>query len=157
VDDVFSRPDLMPLTGRFQAGAVLTAVVAGHAEDKMMSRLDFPGGWLWVPSVPMAVGAAVRVRVRARDVSIATQKPDGISIRNILPGTIDSITETDGPFRTVGLRVGTLNGESRIAATVTLSAVEDLGLAPGGKVFALIKSVAIDRRSMALPPREGTR
>lgn len=157
VDDVFSRPDLMPLTGRFQAGAVLTAVVAGHAEDQAMSRLDFPGGWLWVPSVPMPAGAAMRVRVRARDVSIATVKPEGISIRNILPGTIDAITETDGPFRTITIRISNLTGESRIAATITGSAVDDLQLAPGKSVFALIKSVAIDRRSMALPPRETSR
>ena len=154
VDEIFTRPDLMPLTGRFQAGAVLGARVAEQDVTGEMSRLAIPGGGLWVPSVPLPVGSAIRVRIRARDVSIALQKPDRISIRNTLQGTVRSVTESDGPFRTVTIAVADETGESRIAATVTANAVRDLGLAPGVPVFALIKSVAMDRRSMALPPRD---
>ncbi|MCY4393726.1 MAG: molybdenum ABC transporter ATP-binding protein [Rhodospirillaceae bacterium] len=154
VDEIFSRPDLMPLTGRFQAGAVLGARVAEQDVPGRMSRLAVPGGSLWVPSVPLPVGSAMRIRVRARDVSVALDKPDRISIRNTLPGTVVSVTESDGPFRTIAISVADETGESRIAATVTANAVRDLGLAPGVAVFALIKSVAMDRRSMALPPRD---
>ena len=154
VDEIFTRPDLMPLTGRFQAGAVLGARVAEQDVTGEMSRLAIPGGSLWIPSVPLPVKSAIRVRIRARDVSIALQKPDRISIRNILEGTVRSVTESDGPFRTVTIAVADETGESRIAATVTANAVRDLGLAPGAPVFVLIKSVAMDRRSMALPPRD---
>lgn len=154
VDEIFTRPDLMPLTGRFQAGAVLGARVVEQDLAGAMSRLAIPGGSLWVPSVPLPVGSAIRVRIRARDVSIALEKPDRVSIRNILPGTVRSVTESDGPFRTVAISIAGETGESRIAATVTANAVLDLGLAPGIAVFALIKSVAMDRRSMALPPRD---
>lgn len=154
VDEIFTRPDLMPLTGRFQAGAVLGAHVAEQDLAGAMSRLAIPGGSLWVPSVPLPVGSAIRVRIRARDVSIALEKPDRVSIRNILPGTVRSVTESEGPFRTVAISVAGESGESRIAATVTANAVQDLALAPGVAVFALIKSVAMDRRSMALPPRD---
>ena len=154
VDDIFSRPDLMPLTGRFQAGAVLGARVVEQDVTGGMSRLAIPGGSLWVPSVPLPVGSPIRVRVRARDVAIALERPDRVSIRNILPGTVRSVTESDGPFRTVTIAVADRTGESRIAATVTANAVRDLALAPGVAVFALIKSVAMDRRSMALPPRD---
>ncbi len=154
VDEIFTRPDLMPLTGRFQAGAVLGARVAEQDVTGAMSRLAIPGGSLWVPSVPLPVGSAIRVRIRARDVSVALEKPDRVSIRNILPGTVRSVAESDGPFRTVAISIAGETGESRIAATVTANAVRDLGLAPGIAVFALIKSVAMDRRSMALPPRD---
>jgi len=154
VDDVFSRPDLMPMTGRFQAGAVLTAAVAGHDAEHRMSRLTFPGGGLVVPSIPLPEGRQVRVRIRARDVSLALRQPEDISIRNILAGTVESLTDTEDPFRTVVVKVSDAAGESRIAATVTAGAVADLNLAPGKPVFALIKSVAMDRRSMALPPRD---
>lgn len=154
VDEIFTRPDLMPLTGRFQAGAVLAARVAEQDVPGNMSRLALPGASLWVPSVPLPVGSAIRVRIRARDVSVALEKPDRISIRNTLPGTVRAVTESDGPFRTVTISVADETGESRIAATVTANAVDDLGLAPGVPVFALIKSVAMDRRSMALPPRD---
>ncbi len=154
VDEVFTRPELMPLTGRFQAGAVLAARVAEQDVAGAMSRLAIPGGSLWVPSVPLPVGSAIRVRIRARDVSVALEKPKRVSIRNILPGTVRSVTESDGPFRTVAISIAGETGESRIAATVTANAVRDLELAPGVDVFALIKSVAMDRRSMALPPRD---
>ena len=154
VDEVFTRPELMPLTGRFQAGAVLGARVAEQDVAGAMSRLAIPGGSLWVPSVPLPVGSAIRVRIRARDVSVALEKPDRVSIRNILPGTVRSVTESDGPFRTVAIAIAGETGESRIAATVTANAVRDLELEPGVAVFALIKSVAMDRRSMALPPRD---
>ncbi len=154
VDDIFTRPDLMPLTGRFQAGAVLSARVAEQDAAGAMSRLAIPGGSLWVPSVPLPVGSTIRVRIRARDVSIALERPERVSIRNILPGTVRSVTESDGPFRTVAIDVADETGESLVAATVTANAVRDLALKPGVAVFALIKSVAMDRRSMALPPRD---
>ena len=154
VDEIFSRPDLMPLTGRFQAGAVLDARVAEQNLSGKMSRLAIPGASLWVPSVPLPVDSPMRIRIRARDVSIALEKPERISIRNVLPGTVHAVVESDGPFRTVTIAVADETGESRIAATVTASAVRDLGLTPGLPVFALIKSVAMDRRSMALPPRD---
>ena len=154
VDEIFARPDLMPLTGRFQAGAVLDARIAEQDVSGAMSRLAIPGGSLWVPSVPVPVGGAIRVRIRARDVSIALAPPERISIRNILAGTVRSVTVSDGPFRTVTVAIADETGESRIAATVTANAVRDLGLAPGLPVHALIKSVAMDRRSMALPPRD---
>ena len=140
VDEIFSRPDLMPLTGRFQAGAVLDARVAEQNLSGKMSRLAIPGASLWVPSVPLPVDSPMRIRIRARDVSIALEKPERISIRNVLPGTVHAVAESDGPFRTVTIAVADETGESRIAATVTGSAVRDLGLAPGLPVFALIKS-----------------
>ena len=154
VDEIFTRPDLMPLTGRFQAGAVLAARVAEQDPAGDMSRLAIPGGSLWAPSVPLPVGSPIRVRIRARDVAVALERPERVSIRNILPGTVLSVTESDGPFRTVAVSVADGTGESRIAATVTAGAVRDLALEPGVAVFALIKSVAMDRRSMALPPRD---
>jgi len=154
VDEGISRPDLMPMTGRLQAGSVLTAAVTCHDADRKMSRLVFPGGALIVPSIPLPEGRQVRVRIRARDVSLALDRPKDISIRNILAGTVESLTDTEDPFRTVIVKVSDEAGENRIAATVTASAVADLDLIPGKSVFALIKSVAMDRRSMALPPRD---
>lgn len=157
VEDIFSDPDLMPMTGRFQAGAVLAATIAEHNPADGMSRLTFAGGHLWTPSVPGHIGEAMRVRVRARDVSIAVDRPTGISIRNVLPGTVDAVLAAEGPFRTVSVLVGEASQGSRISATVTAAAVRDLDIRVGSPVFVLIKSVAIDRRSLALPPRSGAK
>jgi len=88
------------------------------------------------------VGADVRLRIRARDVSLALRRPDGVSIRNILPGKIDQIApEPDTPFAEVFVA---LEG-ARIRARITRAALEDLQLAEGMDVYALIKSVSFDR------------
>ncbi|MEX2644266.1 MAG: molybdenum ABC transporter ATP-binding protein, partial [Acetobacterales bacterium] len=69
--DVMARPDLFPLTGRFEAGAVLEGRVAAHDPADGLSEIAFDGGRLVVPQVDDAVGRPIRVRVRARDIVLA--------------------------------------------------------------------------------------
>ncbi len=152
VDEVFGRSDLLPVVGRFEAGAVLETTVGDHDRAASLTRLDFDGGSMIVPRVDAAPGAGIRVRVRARDVALATVRPTGISIRNILPGRVVALTPGDPPFVAVEIAVG----ETHLIASVTGAAVAELGLAPGTDVFVLVKSLAIERRSLGRPVvREG--
>jgi molybdate transport system ATP-binding protein len=89
-------------------------------------------------------GEAVRVRVRARDVSIALARPTGLSIRNILAGTVAEVGAEEGPSLDVRLDLG----GTPLIARITRKSAAELGLRPGLPVFALIKSVSIDRRSV---------
>jgi molybdate transport system ATP-binding protein len=82
--------------------------------------------------------------VRAQDVTLALTRPSGISIRNILAGTVVALLPEEGPSMDVELEVG---GTPLIARITRKSAME-LGLKPGLAVFALLKSVSIDRRSV---------
>src|SRR3546814_11742762 len=68
LEELTSRLELRPLTGRYDAGAVVTATVAG--QDKMfgLTELRFAGGRLKVPHLNLPLGQALRVRTRARDV-----------------------------------------------------------------------------------------
>ena len=86
VEELTSRLDLRPLTGRHEAGAVIRATVAGHDVTYGLSELAFPGGRLRVSRLALPLGTPVRVRIRARDVALATARPTGISIRNIVAG-----------------------------------------------------------------------
>jgi len=99
-----------------------------------------------VPRVDLPVGAALRVRIRARDVALAVQQPAGISIRNILRGRVAEITEKTGADVEIKLMVGA----TALAALVTRPAVRDLALAPGREVYALVKSIAIDDAGMGM-------
>src|SRR3546814_7393852 len=67
LEELTSRLELRPLTGRYDAGAVVTATVAG--QDKMfgLTELRFAGGRLKVPHLNLPLGQALRVRIRARD------------------------------------------------------------------------------------------
>jgi molybdate transport system ATP-binding protein len=87
-------------------------------------------------------GDPIRLRVRARDVAIAIRKPEGLSIRNVFAGELAALT-ADPQTGFVEALVETRGG--RIRARLTRAAVEDLALAPGMPVFALVKSVTFER------------
>jgi molybdate transport system ATP-binding protein len=141
---VMSRADLRPHLGRFEGGAVVEARVARHDERYGLTTLAFDGGELVVPNVDALPGEPVRARIRARDVSLATVRPTALSVQNILEATVHSVGVEFGAIVDVELRLGT----TRLVARVTRKAVDELALAPGQPVFALIKAVSIDRRSV---------
>ncbi|HMK68576.1 MAG TPA: molybdenum ABC transporter ATP-binding protein, partial [Stellaceae bacterium] len=98
VEELASRLDLQPLTGRFEAGSVIRATVAGNDLVFGLSELSFPGGRLRVPHLGLALGTPVRARIRARDVSLALAPPKGVSILNIFAGRVVEIAEDSGPM-----------------------------------------------------------
>ena len=144
VDEVMGRIDLRPQTGRYEAGAVVDTVVAAHDTGYGLTTLQFDGGELTVPNVEALVGERVRVRIRARDVSIALARPERLSIVNVLEGSIAAIADDAGPIVELQLRVG----GARLQARITRRSRDELELSEGGRVYALIKAVSIDRRSV---------
>jgi molybdate transport system ATP-binding protein len=142
VEDVVSRIDLGPATGRHEAGSILRGEVSRHDEAYGLTILSLNGADLTVPAIAAPAGTPVRLRIRARDVVLALEKPTKISVRNILPVTIAEIAFEDGPFA----EVLTQTGEQNLRARITRQSAEELGLAPGTEAYALIKSVAIVRR-----------
>ncbi len=151
LEDLTSRLDLRPLTGRYEAGAVLEASLACHDPTGEISELAFPGGTLKVPHLDLAPGSGLRVRIRARDVALALSRPKDTSFLNILEGRIAEISEDDGPLADILIDLG---GSSLWARITTLSQ-RQLGLRPGQTVYALVKAVAIDRHSLGrAAPRE---
>lgn len=137
--DTLARLDL-PLAHFDDAGTVIEANVARHDEAYHLTQLDFTGGHLWVGRVSQPFGTQVRARVLARDVSIATQAPQGTSINNILNARIDEIHD-EGPDKvTVRMQVG----ESQVLLSrITRRSRDHLGLRPGLFVCAQVKSVAL--------------
>jgi molybdate transport system ATP-binding protein len=145
VEDLTSRLDLRPLTGRYDAGAVIAAVVAAHDEVSGLTNLAFPGGSLRVARLSLPLGASVRARIRARDVAVAVTRPTGLSIRNIVAARIVEIAADRGPVVDIRLDIGTPEQPVALWSRVTASAAQELGLAIGREVYALIKTVALDR------------
>jgi molybdate transport system ATP-binding protein len=144
VDEVMGRIDLRPHTGRYEAGSVFDTIVAAHDLTYGLTTLRFEGGELVVPNVEALRGERVRVRIRARDVALALTYPAGLSVLNVLPATVVAISSEEGPVAEVLLRVG----PSPLRARVTRRSVHDLMLREGQEVYALIKAVSLDRRSV---------
>ncbi len=149
VAETLQRLDLADVQGRFEAGAVLSGRVIAQDFALHLTRINLSGTTLEVPEVGLAEGAEVRLRVRARDVSLALAPIEGLSIRNQLPAKILTITpDADTAFAEVLLDLG----GQQLRARITRAAVQTLGLAQGQGVIALVKTVAFDRQ--ALPRRE---
>jgi molybdate transport system ATP-binding protein len=146
VDEILSRMDLWPPEDEADTGTILSTRVAGHDRESQLTHLELRGGELHVPLVEIPVGVAARVWVRARDVILATESPRGLSVRNSLKGTIVEISEREGALAELKLRIG----DSALLALITRQAVRELALAPGKKVYALVKSVNLDNRQLGL-------
>lgn len=142
VDRVLERLDLELSPGPFEAGVVLRARVAGHDPRFRMTRLVLNGQEIVIPGADLRVGDEVRLRIRARDVVLATSRPAAISVRNILEGTIVEIAEdAETAFAEVLVDVG----GGRLRARITRDASADLELTAGMGVYALVKSISFDR------------
>ena len=137
--DTLARLDL-PIHLGEDAGVVLDAVVAERDEKWHLSRVEFPGGSLWVRDGGHALGQKVRVRILARDVSIALQRSTHTSIQNCLSAVIDEIADDHHPaLALVRLKVGHLP----VLARLTRRSAVGLGLSPGLRVWVQIKAVAL--------------
>jgi len=144
VDEVMGRIDLRPHTGRYESGSVIESVVAGHDLRYGLTTLRFDGGELIVPNVEALVGERVRVRIRARDVSLAIERPAGLSVLNVLSATLVAISGEEGPIVELQLQTG----EAALLARITRKSLHELALREGQQVYALIKAVSLDRRSV---------
>jgi molybdate transport system ATP-binding protein len=139
VTSLFERVDLPMLADRRDAGVVLAATIAAHDAANGQTRLAFDGGALTVPLRREPTGMHVRLRVRARDVALATVEPIGLSIRNVLQATVLTIEPHGLHECFVLLQVG----GTRFLARLSRASVAELALAPGREVWALVKSVAL--------------
>lgn len=99
--------------------------------DRLRMRLSLP---------PTANPSATRLRVLARDVSLATVQPQGLSILNQLPVTLTAIYPRSAGRVTVACQLA--DGQT-LLAEITGYSCQALALTPGMQAFALIKSVAL--------------
>jgi len=139
VSQVLAASDATAVLGD-DTGALLEATVAERDTRWHMARLAFNGGSLWLRDTGLALGRTVRVRVLARDVSIATQEPQQTSIQNLLPCMVQSIVADTHPSQTL-VRMDC--GGSIVLARITARAVDALQLKAGMAVWAQVKSAAL--------------
>ena len=137
--ETLARVDL-PIRLGEDAGVVLEARIAERDAQWHLARAEFAGGSVWVRDGGHALDHPVRVRILARDVSLALTPHRGTSIQNILSGVVDEIADDGHPaLALVRLRVG----DSVLLARLTRRSAHTLALARGKLVYAQIKAVAL--------------
>ena len=91
VSTVMSRPDLSWLREAVGLGSVFEARVVTSGARHGLVELDFGGHRLLAADAGLPTGTIVRVRIPAREVILASRAPEGLSLHNVLTGTISVI------------------------------------------------------------------
>lgn len=145
LESVLLRVDLTERLGGFDAASTLDATVVSHDNHYGLTELAVDDGrTLSVPLYDAPAGTRLRLRIPARDVAIATTAPEGTSYRNRLAARIETLTPLshDPAAMEAILRLG----EQRLRARLTRKSRDEMALAEGQHVTALIRSVAFDTR-----------
>ena len=138
-EDMLVRLDL-PLAHGDAAASVVEGTVLRHDAHDHITTVQFAGGQLLLASATARpAGAPVRLRIQARDVSLTLAEQLDTSILNILPATVVQVSE-DSPGQCM---VALDAGPTRLLARVTQRSAQALALAPGQRVYAQVKGVAI--------------
>ncbi|MEU6593882.1 TOBE domain-containing protein [Streptomyces sp. NPDC046881] len=134
----------MTLSIRNQLPGTVTAIQPGEAMATVKLRLD--GGQDLTAAITresaedlaLSPGSPVRALVKSTEVSLATHRVEGLSIRNQLPGAVVGLV-TGAAMASV--RISVPGGE--LTAAITKDAATDLGLFVGSDVVALIKATEV--------------
>lgn len=137
--ETLARLDL-PIRIGEDHGVVIEANIAERDATWQLARVAFAGGSLWVRDSGHALGQRVRVRILARDVSIALERAGDTSIQNILAARIAAIGDDTHPALAL---IKMTIGQAQVIARLTRRSAAQLGLRAGMSVWAQIKAVAV--------------
>ncbi|NRB57784.1 MAG: molybdenum ABC transporter ATP-binding protein [Salinicola sp.] len=145
LDELMMRLDLTERLGGFDAATRLRARVVDHDHVYALTQVVLDDGQtLRIPALDQHPGTPIRLRVGVRDVALAHAMPEGTSYRNGLAAVIDAIEpSTQEPSAN---EVRLMVGRQRLRARLTRQACDEMQLAVGRPIVALIRSVAFDSR-----------
>jgi molybdate transport system ATP-binding protein len=120
--------------------AVVEGLVVEHDQHYGLTRLSLGDQSLYVSLRSEPKGSRMRLRIPARDVSLALKHPSETSILNVLTGIVSEIEPiSEQPGLLIRIKVG----EHYILSRITRKSLAQLGLQPGMAVFIQIKTVAL--------------
>ena len=147
VGEMSLNSDLRSIIGADAVGAIVDGTVLGADPASGLMRVKLGHGELKVQAENVAVGAKLRVQLLARDLIVATQEPQHLSVRNSLSGVIAAVTSDDADSDLIAIDIG----GTLIMARVTKAATRALALEPGLPAWALVKAVSLRGHSFAAP------
>ena len=129
----------LPLAQRDDAEAIVMANAVSYDAHYKMNTLDFDGNKLRVLGDEIPAHSKTRIRIAARDVSLALAPQNQSSILNSLPGIVVDIKELSSAQTLLRLKVG----EQFLLSRITHYSADKLNLQAGDNVYAQVKSVAV--------------
>lgn len=144
LEQIMSDPAHVPLIGTQDAGSVLRGRIVAHTEDGL-TEVRLGAQSILVPHVRGDVGMMVRLRLKAQDVMISLNAPEGLSALNALETVVETIREGQGPGYALGLKTG----EDRFVVRLTARAMSQLQVREGQTVWAVFKASAVAPASIS--------
>jgi molybdate transport system ATP-binding protein len=141
-EEIFASAREETPSDRFSVGSGLVCGQGAYDAAYGLTRLRHPAGEIFMIGA-YASSDRTRVFIKAIDVALAHRPPPETSIRTVLRGKVTRIAVTKGPLALASVE---LVGGDKLYASLTRMAVDELGLAPGFEVYALVKAVALDER-----------
>lgn len=151
VGEMCLRPELQRIVGPDLVGAVLEGVVARCDLSPGSAEVAVGRGKLQVSLDQATVGARVRLQLLARDVILATQPVQGLSVRNALASTVTAVRADDYGAVLVSVDIG----GATVLARITQNALQALKLRPGDAVWTLVKAVSTRGHAFRLTGTSG--
>jgi len=148
VDEMSLCRELQSIIGPELVGAVVEGLVTRLSPEEGSAELAVGTGTLQVSLRDVPVGARVRLQLLARDVILATQPVQGLSVRNALASTVIAISDDD--FGAVLVRLDV--GGAIVLARITRGARRALDLRPGDAVWTLVKAVSTRGHAFRIVP-----
>jgi molybdate transport system ATP-binding protein len=145
---VSRHPALREIVGPDAVGAVMTGVVEG-TDDAGLTRVRV-GDAVFLVDEPAPAGQRIQIQVLARDVIVATGRPLGLSVRNVVAARVVSVKPDVGRAVLVELDIGRT---ATLLARITARASQELGLVADKEVWALIKAVSLRGHMFNAPAR----
>ncbi|SFQ01477.1 molybdenum ABC transporter ATP-binding protein [Pseudomonas borbori] len=135
------RSDL-PFMFEEDAEAVVDGSVSHYDPDyRLLSiRLSGTDAVLQLTHAPLPAGKPVRVKIKARDVSLSLDQAEGTSLLNLLPARVEHWLALDNQAQMlVDLRVG----DERMIARITRYSFDRLGIHAQQALWVQVKSVSL--------------
>ncbi|MCB1379925.1 MAG: molybdenum ABC transporter ATP-binding protein [Alphaproteobacteria bacterium] len=143
--EIMNRRDLVAAGELDDTITFIDMAVEAHDEQSRMTRLASPVGEAWIPGQVAHRGQSVRLRIKASEVMLATERPRHISALNIFQGTVAGISACDQT--SVYVRVDC--GGSGIVARITRHSRQVLEIEPGRRLFVIVKALSLAGTSVS--------
>jgi molybdate transport system ATP-binding protein len=136
---LFGRQGIMPQLGN---RALLRGRVIQLDPDDRMTAIACADGLppIWIAGTAHTPGTRVTLSLQAEDIALSLQPLRGTSLQNQLPVEVVAIEQADSDRPCVQVRFGT----HLLPVSISHRALKELELHSGQRLWALIKSVAVE-------------
>lgn len=148
LNDISLHPQLRNIVGAEAVGAVVEGEVVGRDVHTGLAQLKIGDNLLQIQAAA-EIGTRLRVQLLARDLILAVQEPQGLSVRNVLTGRIRTVNADDAYSDLVHIDIG----GAALVARITHAASLQLGLRTDLPLWILVKTVSISGHFFTAAPR----